>query len=242
LTSSRIVGFIVALASLGLLLGGCPKPKPPPAPVVEAPAKPALSIEDVAPAETTQGVGVTVHLMGYGFVAGSEVELGGQKTRGVDVIDDGELSFRVSEAAPVGRHDIKVTTPTGDVALLTDAFLVKQPPTSDSDCTLLTVRFEFNETSLTDSARRTLAANSECMESQGTTRVQLVGHADERGSTLYNLSLGQRRADSVRQYLVNLGIDESRLSTLSYGEERPEMRGQTEQAWTLNRRVEFVVR
>ena len=114
LTSSRIVGFIVALASLGLLLGGCPKPKPPPAPVVEAPAKPALSIEDVAPAETTQGVGVTVHLMGYGFVAGSEVELGGQKTRGVDVIDDGELSFRVSEAAPVGRHDIKVTTPTVD--------------------------------------------------------------------------------------------------------------------------------
>jgi len=241
-TSSRIAGFIVALTALGLLLGGCPKPKPPAPPVVEAPQKPAIAIEDVAPAETMQGVGVTVHLLGYGFVDGSEVELGGQKTRGVDVIDDGELSFRVSEDEPVGRHDIKVTTPTGEVALLTDAFLVKQPPSSDSDCGLLTVRFEFNETSLTDSARQTLAANADCLESQTATRVQLVGHADERGSTLYNLSLGQRRADSVRQYLVNLGIDEGRLSTLSYGEERPEMQGQTEQAWSLNRRVEFVVR
>ena len=168
--------------------------------------------------------------------------MGGQKTRGVDVIDDGELSFRVSENEPVGRHDIKVTTPAGEVALLTDAFLVKQPPSSDSDCALLTVRFDFNETSLTDAARGSLAANAECLESQRSTRVQLVGHADERGSTLYNLSLGQRRADSVRQYLVNLGIEEGRLSTLSYGEERPEMQGQTEQAWSLNRRVEFVVR
>lgn len=241
-TSSRIAVFIVASASLGLLLGGCPKPKPPPAPVPEAPARAAIAIEDVAPVETTQGVGVTVHLMGYGFVAGSEVELGGQKTRGVDIIDDGELSFRVSEDERAGRHDIKVTTPTGEVALLKGAFLVKQPPSNDSDCDLLTVRFEFNETSLTDSARGALAANAECMEAQGAIRVQLLGHADERGSTLYNLSLGQRRADSVRQYLVNLGVDEARLSTLSYGEERPEMQGQSEQAWTLNRRVEFVVR
>jgi len=73
-------------------------------------------------------------------------------------------------------------------------------------------------------------------------RVQLVGHADERGSTLYNLSLGQRRAESVRQYLVNMGISSARLATLSYGEERPEQGGQSESAWATNRRVEFVVR
>ena len=242
LTSLRIAGFVVAVASLGLLVVGCPKPKPPPAPVPDAPARAAIAIEDVAPRETMQGVGVTVHLQGYGFVADSEIELGEVSARGVDVIDDAELSFRVPEDQAVGWHDIKVTTPAGEVALLTDVFLVKAPPSNDAQCSLTTVRFEFNETSLNDSARGALAANAECLEAQGSLSVRLVGHADERGSTLYNLSLGQRRADSVQQYLVNLGIGAQRLATLSYGEERPETRGQSEQAWALNRRVEFVVR
>ena len=105
-----------------------------------------------------------------------------------------------------------------------------------------TVRFDFNEASLTSSAREQLAGNASCLESQEALKVQLVGHADERGSTLYNLSLGQRRADSVRQYLVNMGISSGRLATLSYGEERPEAPGQSESAWSRNRRVEFVAR
>ncbi len=240
--SLRLVGFTLLLASLGLLVMGCPKPKPPATPKPEAPPRAAVAIEDVAPTETTQGVGVTVHLQGYGFVEGSVVELGGTAVRGVDVIDDAELSFRVSEEQSVGRHDIKVTTPSGDVAQRSGAFLVKAPPSSDVECALRTVRFEFNETSLTETARESLANNAECLEAQSAMNVQLVGHADERGSTLYNLSLGQRRADSVLQYLVNLGVRVERLSTLSYGEERPEVRGQTEQAWAMNRRVEFVVR
>lgn len=241
-TSSYINGFLVAVASLGFLLMGCPKPKPPPQAVSEAPVGPAIVIDDVSPSETVHGVGVTVHLQGSGFVEGSVVELGGVKARGVDVIDDAELSFRVGESQSVGRHDIKVITPDGDVALRTGAFLVKAPPSSAVECSLTTIRFDFNETSLTDSARDSLAKNAECLEAQAGLNVQLVGHADERGSTLYNLSLGQRRADSVRQYLVNLGVQSDRLATLSYGEERPEVSGQNEQAWAMNRRVEFVVR
>ncbi len=241
-TSFSVNGLLVALACLGLVLSGCPKPKPPPPPVPETPAGPAIVIDDVSPRETIQGVGVTVHLQGLGFVEGSIVELGGVKARGVDVIDDVELSFRVSESQSVGRHDIKVTTPDGEVALRTGAFVVKAPPSAAVECSLVTVRFDFNETSLTDAARGALASNAECLEQQAGLSVQLVGHADERGSTLYNLSLGQRRADSVRQYLVNLGIDSGRLATLSYGEERPEASGQSEQDWALNRRVEFVVR
>ena len=72
--------------------------------------------------------------------------------------------------------------------------------------------------------------------------MRLEGHADERGSTEYNLSLGQRRADSVRQYMENLGLDGSELRTVSYGEEQPEDRGHTEDAWSRNRRVVFVRR
>ena len=71
--------------------------------------------------------------------------------------------------------------------------------------------------------------------------VQIEGHTDERGSIEYNLALGQRRAQSVKNYLVELGIDPSRLPTMSYGEERPAMEGSDEAAWEKNRRAEFVL-
>lgn len=69
--------------------------------------------------------------------------------------------------------------------------------------------------------------------------VTLEGHCDERGTEEYNLALGERRAESVRSYLVNLGVDPSRLKTISYGEERPVDPGHNEEAWAKNRRVEF---
>ena len=69
--------------------------------------------------------------------------------------------------------------------------------------------------------------------------MRLEGHADERGSTEYNLSLAQRRAESVREYLGNLGIVLDEVRVLSYGEERPAVAGSSEDAWGRNRRVEF---
>jgi len=244
MSPGRTLCCVFAVAGLGLLLAGCPKPKPPPAPVPEAsgPPPPSIAIDEVAPRETTEGIPVTVHLDGYGFDADSQVFLGEQAVRGVDVIDDRELSFRVDESMERGRYDIRVVTPAGDEAIRRSGFTVLAPPSTHADCSLQTVRFDFNEASLTSSARQQLDSNVSCMESQQGLRVQLVGHADERGSTLYNLSLGQRRADSVRQYLVNMGVGLGRLATLSYGEERPEARGQSESAWALNRRVEFLAR
>jgi peptidoglycan-associated lipoprotein len=67
------------------------------------------------------------------------------------------------------------------------------------------------------------------------------GHADERGTREYNLALGERRANSVRDYLVALGINPARLSTVSYGEERPAVLGSSESAWAQNRRGVFAV-
>jgi peptidoglycan-associated lipoprotein len=72
-------------------------------------------------------------------------------------------------------------------------------------------------------------------------RLRIEGHCDQRGSTEYNLALGQRRAEAVRAYLVNLGIDGGRLSTISYGKERPLVEGDDEQAFQKNRRAEFDV-
>jgi len=71
--------------------------------------------------------------------------------------------------------------------------------------------------------------------------VILEGHADERGETMYNLSLGDRRARGVKKYMEDLGIRSERLTTLSYGEEKPADPEHNEEAWSKNRRVEFMV-
>jgi peptidoglycan-associated lipoprotein len=72
-------------------------------------------------------------------------------------------------------------------------------------------------------------------------QIQIQGHADERGSTEYNLALGNRRAEAIRQFLAGFGIAEGRFSIISYGEERPLEMGQSEAAWSSNRRGQFVI-
>ncbi len=75
----------------------------------------------------------------------------------------------------------------------------------------------------------------------GNSKVVIEGHCDERGTAEYNMALGQRRAQETKKYLVNLGIKESRIKTISYGEERPLDPGHNEDAWAKNRRAHFVV-
>jgi peptidoglycan-associated lipoprotein len=72
-------------------------------------------------------------------------------------------------------------------------------------------------------------------------KIVIEGHCDERGTAEYNIALGERRAKSVKRYLINLGVDSSQLSTISYGEERPADPGHNEAAWAKNRRAEFVI-
>ncbi len=108
------------------------------------------------------------------------------------------------------------------------------------DCDVETVHFEFDSSALTASARRVLSENAECLRQMGG-RVTLEGHCDERGTQEYNLALGERRANSVRRYLIDLGIPSDRLRTVSYGKERPVDPRSNEDAWARNRRVEFRV-
>jgi peptidoglycan-associated lipoprotein len=72
-------------------------------------------------------------------------------------------------------------------------------------------------------------------------KIQIEGHCDERGTVEYNLALGERRANSAKKYLISLGISEDRISTISYGEEKPFDPGHTEEAWAKNRRAHFVI-
>ncbi len=105
-------------------------------------------------------------------------------------------------------------------------------------CTFEPVRFELNEFNLSDSARAALAPTAECIKKQGL-RFTLEGNADERGTEEFNMVLSQKRAASVRKYLVDLGVAGGALDTVGYGENKPISNARTEEGWALNRRVEF---
>ncbi len=101
------------------------------------------------------------------------------------------------------------------------------------------VYFDFDQFTLTEQARDVLRRNAAFLQSNAGFRVVIEGHCDERGSDEYNLALGERRAAAVKQYLVSLGVNDSRLSIISYGEEKPLIDQSNEQAWAQNRRAEF---
>jgi peptidoglycan-associated lipoprotein len=106
---------------------------------------------------------------------------------------------------------------------------------------LSTVYFDFDEYILTEEARETLNENAEWLREHPGAKIQIEGHCDERGTVEYNLALGQKRAESTRDYLVTLGIGTKQISTISYGEEVPVDPDHNEQAWVKNRRAEFVI-
>lgn len=101
-----------------------------------------------------------------------------------------------------------------------------------------TFYFEFDSSVLKPEARAALIAHAEYIRNNDES-VRLEGHADERGSREYNMALGERRANSVRDFLVLQGVDASAIETVSYGEERPAQNGSSEYAWSQNRRVEL---
>ncbi len=102
------------------------------------------------------------------------------------------------------------------------------------------VHFAFDRYDLDATARDVLAANAEWLKDNARARTEIEGHCDERGTVEYNLALGARRAKAVKDYLVTLGISGDRLSTISYGEELPLCRDQSESCYARNRRVHFV--
>ena len=103
------------------------------------------------------------------------------------------------------------------------------------------IYFGYDRDELTDAARSILRQNANWLKANPQWNVVLQGHCDERGTIEYNLALGQRRANSVRSYMASLGVDASRVRTVSYGEERPVYNGQNEAAWAKNRRAESQV-
>ncbi len=105
---------------------------------------------------------------------------------------------------------------------------------------MLPIYFGFNEALLTKEAQSELAKNAACMKERGYTKVTIEGNCDERGTSEYNLQLGQRRAEAAKKFLVNLGVPVKSVKTVSYGKERPICTEQDESCWSKCRRDDLV--
>ena len=103
------------------------------------------------------------------------------------------------------------------------------------------IYFDFDSSALSPVAQSVLSNKAAYMRDNPGTQVIIEGHCDERGTPEYNLALGDRRAESAKSFLVNLGLDASRFTTVSYGEENPAATGSNEDAWSQNRRAKFLI-
>ena len=133
-------------------------------------------------------------------------------------------------AAPTDTTNIKETA--NEQSSLMEA--TAKSPISD-------INFDFDSSSIRPDAREILKANADYLLKHRISSIVVEGHCDERGTAEYNMALGQRRAQETKKYLVNLGIKESTIRTISYGEERPLDPGNTEEAWAKNRRAHFLI-
>jgi len=119
---------------------------------------------------------------------------------------------------------------------------VKPPPISTVDLSNIKmedVYFDFDKSELRDDTKAVLSRHAEVLKANSEIKVLVEGHCDERGTEDYNLGLGERRANRVREFYMSYGISADRIKTISYGELRPKAQGSNEDAWAMNRRAHF---
>src|SRR5690606_1753492 len=141
------------------------------------------------------------------------------------------------DRAPLARNDVIFDSDMSDTAQA-------GTPGSQEDLTAQAgdrVFFALDSSELDSEARATLEKQAAWLNQYANLNVTIEGHADERGTREYNLALGERRAQAVKNYLISLGISPSRVNTISYGKERPAVLGTGEEAWSRNRRGVTVV-
>ena len=103
------------------------------------------------------------------------------------------------------------------------------------------IHFDYDRSEILSDSESVLREKLDILRANPEVRLRIEGHADERGSTEYNLALGSRRAESARQFLSGFGLDADRFATVSFGEERPLVSQSDEEAWAQNRRAEFII-
>ena len=233
----RTLLLLTCLASLG----ACKKKAP-----EQAEQKPIASVDQrlqvvlVTPSSVPAQATHPIQIVGTAFQPGAEVRIGEAWVSGVDFENANTLRL-TTPALPDGRYDVTVQTSDGGSATLWAGLVVGSGGAGvtavDQPCSSVVVYFALDSDALDASALGALEQMTGCFQTwPGAFRIE--GHADERGTTDYNVSLGARRAESVRRHLHRQGVALHQMRTTSFGEERPAVASSDEAAWAKNRRVE----
>jgi peptidoglycan-associated lipoprotein len=236
-------GLFVMLVAAFFTVGCRPKPQPKP-PETKAPAPPPAS-----PTVTLQA-------------SPTSVNKGDSATLSWNSTDATQLTIAPDVGAVTAQGSTRVTpsdttaytitaTGPGGSASATATVTVNAPPPpveqpkgpSDDELFLREVRdayFDYDKADIRPDARAALSKTADFLKNYPRFKVTIEGHCDERGSTEYNLGLGDRRANAVKQYIVSLGVSADRVSTVSFGKEKPFCMESNDACWQQNRRGHFV--
>lgn len=198
----------------------------------------SLQVVSIDPAWARAGEPLDATVYGAGFVEGAQVRIG-EDIEATRVTFAGDVRLGVTlPPLEAGRWDVWVLQPNGERSVLRDALQIQEAVVAEPMCASATLAFDFDSAGLTPGTKAELEELADCL-SRNAGGVRLEGHCDERGTTEYNVALGQRRADAVEAQLLALGVSPQRMTTVSFGEERPANPGSGERAWAENRRVEL---
>jgi peptidoglycan-associated lipoprotein len=235
-------GLFVMLAAAVFTVGCAKKrvapPPPPPAPA-PAPARPTVTLQ-ASPTSINKGESAT---LSWNSTDATQLTIAPEVG---DVTAQGSTKVSPSNSA---TYTITATGPGGSASatasVTVNAPPPPPPPSGPSDDELFRkdvqdAYFDYDKADLRPDARAALSKTADFLKNYPRFRVTIEGHCDERGSTEYNLALGDRRASAVKQYMVSLGISADRLTTVSYGKEKPFCAESNESCWQQNRRGHFV--
>lgn len=234
--------LVLGVLALTMLVNGCkPKPKPTPPP----PPKPVTATLSANPTSIQPGQSATLTWSTDGAddvsLDGNKVDANGSQS----VSPSGTTTYHLHAKGAGGAQDASATVSvTAPPPTPTPTPRPTPPPITDEQLFAQNVQdiyFDYDKADIRADAQATMAHNAEFLKAHPGWKVQIEGNCDERGSTEYNLALGERRADSARQALIRAGIGGDALKTISYGKEKPVCSEANEDCWQKNRHDHFVL-
>lgn len=233
--------LILGTLALFMMISGCKK-KPPPPPPAPPPKAPTATLT-ANPASIMAGQSSTLQWSTENAddvaLDGNKVNANGSQTVSPTQTTTYHLTAKGAGGSQDATAQVTVAQPT---PAPTPA--PTPPPITDEQLfaqTAQDVYFDFDKADLRPDAQQTLASLAAAMKSHPNWKVQIEGHCDERGSTEYNLALGERRAAAAKQALTQAGVSGDALNTISYGKEKPQCTQSNEECWQKNRRAHFVL-